>query len=156
MPLRVADTIAVLDELGLERAHYVGNSWGGRLGFGIGEHAADRVLSLVLGGQQPYAMDPAGPLVKAVTKALAASREPATYDRSSTRWRPSPTFHFRTSCARSGSTTTRQRSTPRGAALAEGAISVDLGAWRVRCLVYARAGDADFYEQARRAAGGDP
>lgn len=54
MPLRVADAVAVLDELGIERAHFIGMSWGGRLGFGIGEHAPQRVLSLVIGGQQPY------------------------------------------------------------------------------------------------------
>ena len=28
MPLRVADAVAVLDELGIERAHFIGNSWG--------------------------------------------------------------------------------------------------------------------------------
>src|SRR5215210_5963444 len=49
MPLRVADAVAVLDELGIDRAHFIGTSWGGRLGFGIGEHAPDRVLSLVIG-----------------------------------------------------------------------------------------------------------
>src|SRR5829696_3197096 len=54
--------VAVLDELGTERAHFIGNSWGGRLGFGIGEHVPERVLSLVIGGQQPYAIDPDGPL----------------------------------------------------------------------------------------------
>jgi hypothetical protein len=41
--------------------HFAGASYGGRLCFGIGEHAADRVLSLVAGGQQPYAIDPDGP-----------------------------------------------------------------------------------------------
>jgi pimeloyl-ACP methyl ester carboxylesterase len=30
MPLRVADAVAVLDELGIERAHFIGNSWGGK------------------------------------------------------------------------------------------------------------------------------
>ncbi len=39
MPLRVGDAVAVLDDLGVERAHFLGISWGGRLGFGIGEHA---------------------------------------------------------------------------------------------------------------------
>jgi len=52
MPRRVADTVAVLDELGVERAHFIGQSWGGRLGFGIGEHAPGRVRSLVIGGNQ--------------------------------------------------------------------------------------------------------
>ena len=28
MPLRVADAVAVLDERGIERAHFIGNSWG--------------------------------------------------------------------------------------------------------------------------------
>src|SRR5919107_2855191 len=74
MPLRVADAVGVLDELGIERAHFIGNSWGGRLGFGIGEHAPERVLSLVIGGQQPYAIDPDGPLAHPATETLAESR----------------------------------------------------------------------------------
>ena len=37
-------------------------------------------------------------------------------------------------------------------ALAEGAISTDLRAWRVRCLIFVGAGDADFLDQARQAA----
>lgn len=78
MPLRVADAVAVLDELEIERAHFLGNSWGGRLGFGIGEHAPDRVLSLVIGGQQPYAIAPEGPLARVVTESLAASRREGT------------------------------------------------------------------------------
>jgi pimeloyl-ACP methyl ester carboxylesterase len=51
MKVRVGDAVGVLDELSIERAHFVGLSWGGRLGFGIGEHAKERVLSLVIGGQ---------------------------------------------------------------------------------------------------------
>jgi len=38
------------------------------------------------------------------------------------------------------------------AALAEGAISEALRAWRVGCLIFIGAGDADFLDQARRAA----
>src|ERR687897_1408998 len=34
MPLRVADAVAVLDVLDIESAHFVGMSWGARLGFG--------------------------------------------------------------------------------------------------------------------------
>ena len=37
-------------------------------------------------------------------------------------------------------------------ALTEGAISTDLRAWHVRCLIFAAVGDTDFYEQAQRAA----
>jgi pimeloyl-ACP methyl ester carboxylesterase len=73
-PHRVEDAISVLRRLGLDRAHFVGTSWGGRLGFGIGEHAPDRVLPLVMIGQQPYAIDPEAPLTRLVGKALAHSR----------------------------------------------------------------------------------
>jgi pimeloyl-ACP methyl ester carboxylesterase len=72
MPLRVADVVAVLDESDLERAHFVGISWGGRLCFGIGELARDRVRSLVIIGQQPYAIDRDGPVARLVGSALAA------------------------------------------------------------------------------------
>src|SRR5919198_4952563 len=34
---RVADALAVLDSLRIERAHFIGFSWGARLGFAIGE-----------------------------------------------------------------------------------------------------------------------
>jgi pimeloyl-ACP methyl ester carboxylesterase len=70
---RVADATAILDALGIERAHYLGFSWGARLGFAIGEHAPERVLSLVVGGQQPYAW-PDSPLSRVVTEALARAR----------------------------------------------------------------------------------
>lgn len=44
----VADTVAVMDSLGLEKAHYVGLSLGGMSGFGLGIDHPDRILSLVL------------------------------------------------------------------------------------------------------------
>ena len=99
MRLRVADTIAVLDELGLERAHYVGNSWGGRLGFGIGEHAAEpRALTR---DRRPAAVRDGSRRARSRgghDSACSLRGSKAAYDRSSTRWRPSPTFRFRTSC----------------------------------------------------------
>jgi pimeloyl-ACP methyl ester carboxylesterase len=67
MPLRALDPAAVLDELGIDRAHFVGLSWGGRLGFGIGSHTPHRVRALVCVGQQPYAW-PDSPLTRLVTK----------------------------------------------------------------------------------------
>lgn len=73
MPIRAADGVAVLDELGIERAHFIGQSWGGRLGFGVGEHASQRVRSLVIGGNQPYAW-PDSPLIRTVTSALEAAQ----------------------------------------------------------------------------------
>jgi pimeloyl-ACP methyl ester carboxylesterase len=72
---RVADAVAILDALGIERAHYIGFSWGARLGFAIGEHAPRRVLSLVLCGNQPYAWPVDGPMLRAVSGAVAAGRE---------------------------------------------------------------------------------
>jgi 3-oxoadipate enol-lactonase len=51
-PYRMADfandNIAVLDALGIAKAHYVGLSLGGMAGFGIGVDHADRILSLCL------------------------------------------------------------------------------------------------------------
>ena len=70
MRTRVADVVAVLDDLAIERAHIVGLSWGGRLAFGIGEHASERVRSLVIVGQQPYGIDRDGPLARVVAEAL--------------------------------------------------------------------------------------
>lgn len=70
MPLRVADTVAVLDALGIERAHLTGTSWGARLGFGMAIHAPQRLLSVAIGGQQPYAVNPSGPLASAIARGL--------------------------------------------------------------------------------------
>jgi pimeloyl-ACP methyl ester carboxylesterase len=68
---RVADAAAVLDSLRIERAHYLGFSWGARLGFAMGEHAPERLLSLVLCGNQPYEWPVGGPMWNAVSEALA-------------------------------------------------------------------------------------
>ena len=68
--LRVADLLAVLDELRIERSHFIGASWGARLLFGLGEQAPERVLSLTMGGQSPYAMDYNSPGVRVVTDAF--------------------------------------------------------------------------------------
>jgi pimeloyl-ACP methyl ester carboxylesterase len=72
--LRVADVTAVLDKIGIQRAHFIGTSYGGKLGFGLGEHAATRVLSLVISGQQPYAINPDGPLARVVIEGIKAAR----------------------------------------------------------------------------------
>jgi pimeloyl-ACP methyl ester carboxylesterase len=55
MPPRAHDAVTVLDQLGISRAHFIGLSWGARLGFGIGAGTPNRVRSLVCVGQQPYA-----------------------------------------------------------------------------------------------------
>jgi len=65
----------------------------------------------------------------------------------------------RTSSARAGACTAAMISNDPAAleaacsaVLAEGGISEDLRAWQIRCLILMGAGDADFLDQARRAA----
>jgi pimeloyl-ACP methyl ester carboxylesterase len=151
MRLRVADAVAVLDELGIERAHFVGISWGGRLAFGIGEHAPERVRSLVIVGQQPYAVDPDGPLSRVVGEALAASREQGiealvqAFEAIAGRYPE----HVRAAYRASDAAAMRAAWS---AAMAEGAVSKNLGGWKVRCLICVAADDVDFRDQARRAA----
>jgi pimeloyl-ACP methyl ester carboxylesterase len=153
MPLRVADAVAVLDELGIERAHFIGISYGARLGFGFGEHMPERVLSLVLGGQQPYAINPDGPLARVITESLAESRREGTLEPfvaalesfSGVRF---PEVHRALYLDNDPAAIEAASS----AMVAEGAITEDLGAWEVRCLIYVGARDVDLYDQARRAA----
>lgn len=52
--LMVNDIISVLDDLGMEKAHYLGYSSGAYLGFAIAKFAQARCYSLILGGTHPY------------------------------------------------------------------------------------------------------
>ncbi len=47
---RAADVVAVLDHVGVERAHVIGYSMGGWTASGVALHAPDRLLSVVVGG----------------------------------------------------------------------------------------------------------
>ena len=51
--LMADDVIAVLDVLGISKAHFWGYSMGGRIGFFLATHSADRFHSFVLGGVSP-------------------------------------------------------------------------------------------------------
>lgn len=51
---RLADIIAVLDALDVDRAHFCGYSMGGWLAFGMAIHFPQRVASLIGGGAHPY------------------------------------------------------------------------------------------------------
>ncbi|MDH3942770.1 MAG: alpha/beta hydrolase [Anaerolineae bacterium] len=51
---RVGDITAVMDNLGLDKAHYMGYSMGGWIGFGMAKYAPARVEKLIIGGAQPY------------------------------------------------------------------------------------------------------
>lgn len=150
LPLRVADAMAVLDELDIERAHFVGTSWGGRLGFGIGEYASERVLSLVIGGQQPYRW-PDSPLVRVVTGGLATARREDSNEPFIEALEGFWNIRFPEE-RRTLDNDPAALDAAWQAALSEGPISQDLGAWRVPCLIFIGAGDVDFLEQARRAA----
>lgn len=151
MPLRVADVLAVLDALRLGRAHFVGVSWGGRLCFGIGEHAPERVLSLVTMGQHPYAIDPDGPLVRVVNEALTGADEDAMERLVESFEAIAGPYPEAVRAAYLSCDAAAMRAAI-AAAIDEGAISEDLSAWDVRCLICVAAHDLDFFDQARRAA----
>ena len=54
----VADVVSVLNDLDIEKAHFLGYSMGGQIGWCIGRHAPDRFYSLIIGGMPPYERDP--------------------------------------------------------------------------------------------------
>jgi pimeloyl-ACP methyl ester carboxylesterase len=49
----VGDVVAILDELEIRKAHYLGYSMGAKIGYAVGVFASDRFLSLMLGGSTP-------------------------------------------------------------------------------------------------------
>jgi pimeloyl-ACP methyl ester carboxylesterase len=57
---RASDATAVLDALGVAKAHFWGYSMGGRIGFAMAKFAPERIERLVIGGAHPYAMSQAG------------------------------------------------------------------------------------------------
>jgi 3-oxoadipate enol-lactonase len=68
----VADTVAILDALGIERAHYVGLSLGAMSGFGLGILHPNRVLSLLLCDGRADMPDAAGAVwIERISAALA-------------------------------------------------------------------------------------
>ncbi len=48
-----ADVVAVLDAIGVDRAHFYGVSMGGRYGFGMACYAPERLRTLMIGCYQP-------------------------------------------------------------------------------------------------------
>ena len=148
---RVADATAVLDQLGIERAHFIGISWGARLGFAVGEHAPNHLLSLVLCGNQPYEWDLESPLARAVSDAIAASERSGmaafvetfesaldyTFPEALRTWTLENDPVALDAAFRSVRT--------------EGAISRDLTKWQVPCLIYAGSSD-EMHDDAERAA----
>jgi pimeloyl-ACP methyl ester carboxylesterase len=148
---RVSDATAILDTLDIERAHYIGFSWGARLGFAIAEHAPGRVRSLVLCGNQPYEWPVDGPMFRAVSEAVVAGRQHGmaafveTWEASIGETFPEP------------GRTWMLENDPLAldaefrSIFIEGPISRDLQKWNVPCLIYAGAQD-ELHEGAARAA----
>ncbi len=57
---RVEDIVAVLDDLEIAQADFFGYSMGGWIGFGVAKYAPERLRSLIIGGQHPYAQSMEG------------------------------------------------------------------------------------------------
>jgi pimeloyl-ACP methyl ester carboxylesterase len=147
-PTRVADVISVLDELDVRQAHFIGLSWGARLLFGVGEHAPTRVVSLTMGGQTPYAINPSSSGVAIVTRAFVEGRSMQDFvdalggfggmDEETRKWTLDNDF--------------KALAAAWSAAMAEGDLAPSMASWNFPCLIYAGSEDVDFYEDARRAA----
>ena len=71
---RVADVVAVLDGLAIEKAVFWGYSMGGWIGFGTAKYARRRIRALVIGGQHPYARS-MEPLRQIARRGLAQGSE---------------------------------------------------------------------------------
>jgi len=54
LELLVSDIVEVLNDLGISKAHFLGFSMGGWIGFGIGKYASERFHSLIIGAMSPY------------------------------------------------------------------------------------------------------
>ncbi|MGH3366057.1 MAG: alpha/beta fold hydrolase [Nocardioidaceae bacterium] len=151
LPTRADDAVAVLDELGIHRAHMLGFSWGARLGFALGEYAADRLRSLVLCGNQPYAWEARWPFVPTLTEALEVAATTGmqgfldALERSfgDSIGEPDRSWTLENDALAIGAA---WRS-----ALAEGVVSSDLRHWTLPCLIYMAEGES-MYDNAARAA----
>jgi pimeloyl-ACP methyl ester carboxylesterase len=77
---RAGDIVAVIDDLGYDRAHLIGYSMGGWLAVGAAKHYPTRLSSLVVGGWEPVKglpPGPRGPIQFAHFMKFAASAAPA-------------------------------------------------------------------------------
>ena len=150
--LKAGDFAAVLDSLGIEKAHLLGYSWGARLGFCVGEYQARRAHSLILGGHQPYAFRLDGPVVRSMTEALDVAVE-GGMQRLVEHFEESTGSRFPAD-VRTGMLDNDAQALHAAwnVALHEGDVSLDLREWTFPCVIYAAEGDVDFFQDAKRAA----
>jgi pimeloyl-ACP methyl ester carboxylesterase len=147
LPTRVADVTAVLDELGLAKAHFVTVSYGARLAYAVAELASERVQSLTACGMGPYALGRGGPLVSAIDRAMDGAGMEAFADALSAFMLvegPVRDALLANDHAALAASWKSGRNT--------GAISDRLSEWMLPCLIYAGTDDADFFELSKRAA----
>jgi pimeloyl-ACP methyl ester carboxylesterase len=151
LPIRVADATAILDTLGIESSHYLGFSWGARLGFALGEHARHRLRSLALCGNQPYEWPMTGPMLKAVANAVAVGKEEGMLAFVEN-WESAIGEQF-SEPGRSWmfDNDPLALAAEFQSAFLEGAISEDLSKWDIPCLIYAGSED-EMHDSASRAA----
>ena len=151
LPHRVADIVAVLDDLHIERAHYIGVSWGARLGFALAEHAPDRFYSFVLSANQPYAWDTTWPIIQAISGGVDAMRRGGM--EAMLRWFEEYAGHTLQEHENSWllDNDPEALSAAWQSALEEGVIAEDPSRWLTPMLIVAGQKD-DMYENARRAA----
>lgn len=148
---RVLDAAAILDALAIDRAHFLGFSWGARFGFAMGEHAPERVRSMALCGNQPYAWPTGGPMMRSVVAAIAAGRERGmeafvdTWEAAIGEEFPEPGRSWMLE------NDPVALDAAFGSALEEGRISQDLSRWRIPCLIYAGKDD-EMHDLAARSA----
>lgn len=57
LELLVDDILTVLNDLNVSRAHFLGYSMSGRIGFGAAKYAPERFRSFIIGGAHPYLLD---------------------------------------------------------------------------------------------------
>jgi pimeloyl-ACP methyl ester carboxylesterase len=140
---RVADVIAVLDAVNIDRAHFWGASLGGRTGFDLAVRHPERLTSLVLYGAHPFGNTPEdgaalrGALSQGMARFLEAGRDvfgqfPKEILQ---RW-----------------VSTSDTEALVAASVVEPSLEADLPDIRVPALIYSGDRD-DGYEKARQAAG---
>jgi pimeloyl-ACP methyl ester carboxylesterase len=112
------------------------------------------VLSLVIGGQQPYQMDPDTALGRLITESLAASRAGGTMEPfvdALAKWAGAPLPADKRALWLDNDPAAIEAAS--AAMLAESDIAVHLRSWQFRCLLFVGAADVDFFDGAQRAAG---